>query len=101
MLISWPDYSGNRWFSANNSPVLSKTPNILAHLRAQIRQLSDDSEAASGQSPKLVLEVGARREKRLVGAGSFILPTAYGKLWRAPSSAGLGGGPSRSPSRSR
>jgi hypothetical protein len=52
------EYGWNCSFSANNSPVLSKTPNILARANAQIRRLSDDSEAASGQSPKLCSRPG-------------------------------------------
>src|ERR1700722_5452559 len=41
-------YGQNCSFSANNSSVLSETSTIFARVSAQIRQLSDDSEAAGG-----------------------------------------------------
>jgi hypothetical protein len=47
------EYDRNRPLSANNSLVLSKIRNVLARANSQIGQLSDESEAASGQSPKL------------------------------------------------
>jgi hypothetical protein len=55
------EYGWNCSFSANNSLVLSKTPHILVPANPQIRQLSDDYEAAAVNRRSCARSRGAPR----------------------------------------